>query len=71
MLQGVATQAKSLGKPIYIFSIDTEETKVVHVNYLPKGMVSKEFDARVWVSKVADILGGKVGLHRILWMTLF
>ena len=63
MLQGVATQAKSLGKPIYIFSIDTEENKIIHVNYLPKEMVSKEFDARIWASKVADILGGKVSFY--------
>jgi alanyl-tRNA synthetase len=61
VLQTIATAAKSLGKPIYIFSVDTEEGKVVHVNYVPKGMVSKEFDARIWASKVAEVLGGKAG----------
>lgn len=66
VLQNVATHAKSLNKPIYVFSIDTEENKVVHVNYLPQSMVSKAFDARVWANKVSAVLGGKVRLSILL-----
>ncbi|KIJ31275.1 hypothetical protein M422DRAFT_76648 [Sphaerobolus stellatus SS14] len=61
VLQSIATQAKSLGKPIYIFSVDIEEGKVVHVNYVPKTMITKEFDAKIWAGKVAEVLGGKAG----------
>lgn len=60
VLQAIATQAKAAGKAMYIFSIDSEEGKVVHVNYLPKSLISKEFDARIWASRVTAILGGKV-----------
>lgn len=45
---------------MYMFCIDTDEAKVVHVNYLPKQLISKEFDARIWASHVTAILGGKV-----------
>ncbi|KAF8530504.1 tRNA synthetases class II (A)-domain-containing protein [Hysterangium stoloniferum] len=61
VLQAVAAHAKTLGKPVYTFSVDTEENKVIHVNFLPKASVSKEFDARIWASKVSAVLGGKAG----------
>ncbi|GJJ06642.1 hypothetical protein Clacol_000836 [Clathrus columnatus] len=61
VLQNIAAHAKSLGKPVYIFSIDSEENKIIHVNYLPQPMVSKTFDARVWANKVSAVVGGKAG----------
>jgi alanyl-tRNA synthetase len=53
-------QGKTVNKPIYVFSIDFEQGKVLHINYLPKGLGLKEFDARTWATRVAEVLGGKV-----------
>ncbi|KAF8532539.1 tRNA synthetases class II (A)-domain-containing protein [Gautieria morchelliformis] len=61
VLQAIATQAKTAGKAMYTFSIDFDEGRVVHVNYLPKPLTSKEFDARIWASRVTATLGGKAG----------
>lgn len=30
------------------------------MNYLPKALISKEFDARIWANVVSEVLGGKV-----------
>ncbi|KAF8586420.1 hypothetical protein K439DRAFT_1615118 [Ramaria rubella] len=61
VLQAIAAQAKILGKAMYTFSIDSEERKVIHVNFLPKSSISTEFDARVWASHVSAVVGGKAG----------
>jgi alanyl-tRNA synthetase len=60
ILQSVVLQGKKLEKAVYLFSIDTEGNKVVHVNHSPANFRSKGLDARIWASKVAEVLGGKV-----------
>lgn len=45
---------------MYLFSVDGEGSKVVHVNYAPPELRSKGLDARSWAAKVAEVLGGKV-----------
>ncbi|KAF8608721.1 hypothetical protein BDV93DRAFT_518786 [Ceratobasidium sp. AG-I] len=61
VLQTLIGEARKLNKPVYVFSADVGAGKVTHVNFLPKAIVSKEFDARVWATKVSTILGGKGG----------
>ncbi|KAL4069804.1 tRNA synthetases class II (A)-domain-containing protein [Scleroderma yunnanense] len=61
ILQNVVMQGKKLGKAVYVFSVDAEGGKVAHANYLPEVSRSNGFDAKVWASKVTDILGGKAG----------
>jgi alanyl-tRNA synthetase len=63
ILQGVALQAKRLGKAVYVFSADTGAGKVAHVNHVPEAYRTASFDARTWASTVSDVLGGKVILH--------
>jgi len=46
---------------VYLFSVDPEGGKVVHVNHVPEAFKSKGLDGRAWASKVAEILGGKTG----------
>lgn len=53
-------QGKKLGKAVYVFSIDAEGGKVAHANYLPETARSHGFHAKIWASKVTDVLGGKV-----------
>ena len=53
-------QGKKLGKAVYVFSVDHDNGKVVHGNYVPEATRSKGLDARVWATKVTEILGGKV-----------
>jgi hypothetical protein len=65
ILQAVVLQAKKLGKAVYVFSVDSEGGKVIHVNHLPESLRSKGFDARTWAARVAEILGGKV--HSLLY----
>lgn len=62
-MQAAAAQAKVLNKAAYFFSI-SEEQKVVHVNYLPKGDMSKAFTAKTWIQEVAVVVGGKVSRDR-------
>lgn len=45
---------------MYVFSVDREGGKVAHVNYIPPSLKAKGGDARVWATKVTDVLGGKV-----------
>jgi len=59
-LQSLVSQAKQLGKNLYVFSIDPETSKVAHANYVSPALKGKGADARTWASKVTDILGGKV-----------
>ncbi|KAG9122407.1 Alanine--tRNA ligase, partial [Ceratobasidium sp. 392] len=61
VLQTLVGEARKLNKPVYLFSADASGEKVTHVNFLPKAVVSKEFDARVWATKVSAVLGGKGG----------
>jgi hypothetical protein len=60
ILQAVVLQAKKLGKAVYVFSIDSEGGKVIHVNHVPESLRSKGFDARTWAARVTETLGGKV-----------
>ncbi|KAI6153792.1 tRNA synthetases class II (A)-domain-containing protein [Pisolithus tinctorius] len=61
ILQNVIAQGKKLGKAVYVFSADIEGGKVAHANYLPEIVRSQGFDAKIWASKVTEILGGKAG----------
>ena len=59
-MQSVIAQVKKLGKPAYLFSVDAEGGKIVHVNFAPSELRAKGLDARSWAAKVAEVLGGKV-----------
>lgn len=60
ILQNVVMQGRKLDKAVYVFSVDHDAGKVVHVNYVPERMRSNGLDGRVWAAKVTEILGGKV-----------
>jgi alanyl-tRNA synthetase len=60
ILQSVVSQGKKLGKAVYVFSSDLGGSKVAHVNYVPPSMKAKGADARVWATRVSEVLGGKV-----------
>jgi alanyl-tRNA synthetase len=59
-MQSILNQGKTLGKAVYILSVDEHAGKVTHGNYLPPGLSAQGFDARSWASSVADVVGGKV-----------
>ncbi|KDN38724.1 hypothetical protein RSAG8_09274, partial [Rhizoctonia solani AG-8 WAC10335] len=61
VLQTLVGEARKLNKAAYFFSADPSGEKVTHVNFIPKAIVTKEFDARVWATKISGILGGKGG----------
>jgi len=61
ILQAVVLQAKKLGKAAYVFSVDSEGGRVIHVNHIPESLRSKGFDARTWAARVTETLGGKAG----------
>ncbi|KAN0128727.1 alanine--tRNA ligase [Lactarius tabidus] len=61
ILQAVVLQAKKLGKAVYVFSVDSEGGKVIHVNHVPESLRSKGIDARTWAARVVETLGGKAG----------
>ncbi|KAI0300979.1 tRNA synthetases class II (A)-domain-containing protein [Multifurca ochricompacta] len=61
VLQAVVLQAKKLGKAIYVFNVDADGGKVVHVNHIPEFLRLKGFDARTWAARVTETLGGKAG----------
>ncbi|KIL68962.1 hypothetical protein M378DRAFT_71103 [Amanita muscaria Koide BX008] len=61
ILQNVMLQAKKLSKAAYLFSVDAEAGKVAHVNYIPPQYKAKGADARVWATKITEIVGGKAG----------
>lgn len=63
ILQAVVLQAKKLGKAAYVFSVDSEGGRVIHVNHVPESLRSKGFDARTWATRVTETLGGKVNTH--------
>jgi alanyl-tRNA synthetase len=54
------SQAKQLDKGLYVFTVDSENKKVAHANFVPSSLKTKGGDARAWASKVTEILGGKV-----------
>ncbi|KAG8767542.1 Alanine--tRNA ligase, partial [Serendipita sp. 397] len=60
-LQSILSQGKTLGKPVYVFSVDEEAGKVLHGNYLPQSASSSGFDARSWAASVSEVIGGKAG----------
>lgn len=61
ILQGLVAQGRKLGKALYVFSVDSESGKIVHVNFVPPLLKSKGLDARQWAAKVSEIVGGKAG----------
>ncbi|KAI9437694.1 tRNA synthetases class II (A)-domain-containing protein [Lactarius indigo] len=61
ILQAVVLQAKKLGKAVYVFSVDSDGGKVIHVNHVPESLRSKGLDARTWAARVTETLGGKAG----------
>jgi alanyl-tRNA synthetase len=60
VLQSVVLQAKKLGKSVYVFSIDSEQGKVAHVNSVADDAKSRGLDGRTWANAVVEVLGGKV-----------
>ncbi|GJE94884.1 alanine--tRNA ligase [Phanerochaete sordida] len=61
VLQSVVLQAKKLGKSVYVFSVDYEQGKVAHVNFVAEDAKSRGVDGREWATAVVEILGGKAG----------
>ncbi|KAF9446404.1 hypothetical protein P691DRAFT_803998 [Macrolepiota fuliginosa MF-IS2] len=61
ILQNVVLQARKLGKAVYVFSVDSEGGKLAHVNFVPPAFKEKGADARIWATKVSEIVGGKAG----------
>ncbi|KAH7885997.1 tRNA synthetases class II (A)-domain-containing protein [Phlebopus sp. FC_14] len=61
ILQNVVVQGKKLGKAVYVFSVDAANGKVAHANHVPDAVRSQGFDARIWSSKITEVLGGKAG----------
>jgi alanyl-tRNA synthetase len=66
-LQGAVLQAKKMGKTVYLFSVDSDGGKVMHVNYVSEPLRKRGLDARQWATKVAEVIGGKVGYVRTLY----
>lgn len=58
-MQAGTTQAKTLDKAVYFFSVSPED-RVVHLNFVPKADLSKTFTAKTWIAAVSAIVGGKV-----------
>ncbi|KAJ2918578.1 hypothetical protein MD484_g1897, partial [Candolleomyces efflorescens] len=61
LLQGIASAARKAQKGLYVFSVDSENNKVAHVNYVAPALKDKGADARDWASKVTDLIAGKAG----------
>ncbi|EKM54355.1 uncharacterized protein PHACADRAFT_258158 [Phanerochaete carnosa HHB-10118-sp] len=61
VLQSVVLQAKKLGKSVYVFSVDSEQGKVAHANFVAEDAKSRGIDGREWATAVVDVLGGKAG----------
>lgn len=53
-------QGRKLGKSVYVFSVDSEQGKVAHVNFVADDAKAKGLDGREWANAVSAILGGKV-----------
>lgn len=61
ILQSVVLQGRKLGKTVYVFSVDHEQGKVAHVNFVADDAKAKGLDGRTWANAVSEILGGKAG----------
>lgn len=61
VLQSVVIQAKKLGKSAYVFSVDSEQGKVAHANFVAEDAKSRGVDGREWANAVVAVLGGKAG----------
>jgi alanyl-tRNA synthetase len=61
ILGNVISQGKKLGKAVYVFSVDHEGNKIAHGNHVPVAFKTMGLDGRTWASKVAEVLGGRVG----------
>ena len=70
ILQSLVSQAKRLAKGLYVFSIDHENQKVMHANYVSPSLKARGADARTWASKITDIVGGKVHFYVSLCVVL-
>lgn len=57
-------QARKLGKSIYVFSVDSEQGKVSHVNHVADDAKARGIDGREWANSVVAVLGGRVSWHR-------
>jgi len=62
ILQSLVSQAKQLSKSIYVFSVDSDNQKLAHANYVSPTLKECGADARTWAAKVTDLVGGKVCL---------
>ena len=62
-MQNVIAQGKAQNKAVYLLTIDSHAGKIMHMNYVPKSVVTPEFDAKIWAATVSDIIGGKVSRH--------
>lgn len=54
--------ARNLNKSAYFFSISSEDQKVSHSSTVPKDAITKEFNAKLWMAKVIEVLGGRVSI---------
>jgi alanyl-tRNA synthetase len=61
-------QARKLGKSVYVFSVDQDQGKVAHVNFVAEDAKAKGLDGRTWANAISDILGGKVSEKKILYI---
>ena len=59
-MQSVVLQAKKFNKSVYVFSVDSEQGKVAHVNYVADDAKARGVDGREWANTVVAVLGGKV-----------
>ena len=46
---------------MYVLSVDEDTGKVAHGCFVPPQNICSGFDAKVWASAVAEVVGGKVG----------
>lgn len=56
-------QGRKLSKSVYVFSVDHEQGKVAHVNYVADDAKARGLDGRTWANAVSDVLGGKVRFY--------
>lgn len=49
-----------------MFSVDQEQGKVAHVNFVAEDAKAKGLDGREWANSISEILGGKVSISHSL-----
>ena len=65
ILSAAVTTGKTLSRAVYVFSPDNENSKVAHVNFLPKEVLERKvLDAKSWLEEVSKVIGGKARLIR-------